>query len=296
MALPIGTARLLGIFFTDILLGMHLITFFNALWIQLFRHREKGRRPNWLLIAVTLAMGIIGILNAGTDLALNNQVFVVTGGDVSLYTDLAYWMNLVQDLCMILQPIIGDAMLVYRFWAVYGRRWKATVPFILLWLAASSMMITIIPVFGETASCILTYSTALIAYRLWTVGRAVRAHIIGRRRLQLVMRVVIESGLLYTITAIVFLGTTISKSNADYVFGGVAVQITGIAFNLIIIRVTHRLATEDADESNTEPSTFVLDTLTSNQPNTVSAGRDNLPVHIRISRHTEADGDIVFMK
>ncbi|OCH90101.1 hypothetical protein OBBRIDRAFT_711151, partial [Obba rivulosa] len=242
-----------------ILLGMHLITFFNSLWIQLFRRREKGRRPNWLLVVVTLSMGIIGVLNASTDLALNNKVFVMTGGDVSLYTDLSYWMNLIQTCCQILQPIIGDAMLVYRFWAVYGRKWKATVPFIVLWLGASSMlaMIFILSVntknpAGLNFSLFTPYiaaglsltvgnniiATSLIAYRLWKVSCAIRAHISGRH-LHLVMRIVIESGLLYTVTIIIFLGSTVSRSNADYIFGGVVVQITGIAFNLIIIRVSN---------------------------------------------------------
>lgn len=104
MGLTVGTARLIGLFVTDILLGMHLITFFNSLWIQLFRERGPGRKPNWILIAVTLTMGAIGILNACTDLALNNRVFVVTSGDTSLFTDLSYWMNVVQvslSHCMI---------------------------------------------------------------------------------------------------------------------------------------------------------------------------------------------------
>ncbi|OCH90100.1 hypothetical protein OBBRIDRAFT_835305 [Obba rivulosa] len=312
MALPIATARLLGIFFTDIFLAMQLITFFHSLWIQLFKRREKRRNRNWLLIAVTLAMGTIGVLNASTDLALNNQVLVVTGGDISLYTDLTYWMNLVQNCCMILQPIIGDAMLVYRFWAVYGRNWKATIPFVVLWLGASSMLATFfalsvqtqspaglnLPLFTPYIAAGLSLTaanniiaTSLIAHRLWTVSSAVRDHILGANGLQLVMRIVIESGLLYTVTIIVFLGTTVSRGNADYIFGGVVVQITAIAFHLMIIRVSNRLAMGESGSQRGLPCSS-LNTLTSIQPIGVSPSRYYRSVEMHIYRDTPKDDEL----
>ncbi|EMD32786.1 hypothetical protein CERSUDRAFT_99163 [Gelatoporia subvermispora B] len=310
MGLTVGTARLIGLFVTDILLGMHLITFFNSLWIQLFRERGPGRKPNRILIAVTLTMGAIGILNACTDLALNNRVFVVTSGDTSLFTDLSYWMNVVQDLCMILQPMIGDAMLVYRFWAIYGRRWKVTIPYFVIWLAACSLAITIIvlsikshspsgfnsPQFAPFigAALILTVinniiTTGLIVFRLWKITRVTRAQVVGRHRLLVVMRIIIDSGLLYTLTAIVFLGTTVSQNSSDYVFGGVIVQVTAIAFNLVIIRLNQSSSPDDVGTSKTGPSAFVLDTLASSERGMNTARGVIHPVQLHMSRDSDPD-------
>lgn len=94
MSLSVSEARLLTLFFTDILLGIHLVTFVISLWTQLVKRPTRGWKVNWLLVAVTLLMGTIGILDAGIDLALNIRVW--TSGDVSLFTDLSYWMNVIE--------------------------------------------------------------------------------------------------------------------------------------------------------------------------------------------------------
>lgn len=60
---------------------------------------------------------------------------------------------------------------------------------------------------------------ALIVYRLWKVSHEVRPHMLVGRYLRLVIRIVIESASLYTLTAILFLVTTAAKSNVDYIIG-----------------------------------------------------------------------------
>jgi len=87
-------------------------------------------------------------------------------------------------------------------------------------------------------------TTSLIVLRLWSVSREIRPQITGRPYLGLVMRIIIESGLLYTLTAIITLGTGVLKNGADYIAAAALVQITGIAFNLIIIRCDQMLGDE----------------------------------------------------
>ncbi|OCH85476.1 hypothetical protein OBBRIDRAFT_798116 [Obba rivulosa] len=91
MALSFTKARILALFFTDIAAGIHFITFSDSLWTQLVRRPQRGRNTNWVLVAVTLCMGIIGSIHAALDVALNIQVWS-TG--ISLSTDLPQWENI----------------------------------------------------------------------------------------------------------------------------------------------------------------------------------------------------------
>lgn len=51
-------------------------------------------RTNWLLVAATVVMGIIGVVDAALDAVLN--VHVWTGGDLELFTDRASWINIIK--------------------------------------------------------------------------------------------------------------------------------------------------------------------------------------------------------
>ncbi|KAJ8488392.1 hypothetical protein ONZ45_g13972 [Pleurotus djamor] len=82
-------------------------------------------------------------------------------------------------------------------------------------------------------------TTAMIVLRIRQVDRSSTGCITGVRRktkLQRVMRIVIESGLLYTATAIISLGTYLSGSFAYNSVTDAELPILVIAFNLIIIR------------------------------------------------------------
>ncbi|EMD32785.1 hypothetical protein CERSUDRAFT_99162 [Gelatoporia subvermispora B] len=257
-------------------------------------------------------MGIIGMLNAGIDLALSNQVFAVTGGDTSLFTDLSYWINIIEDLNVVIQPLIGDAMLVYRMWVIYGRRWRTIIPFAFIWTGLMSVTTAFIILTIKSnlsgglngsnvtpfvaAALVLTVinnimMTSLIAYRLWRITRELRPYIIGQHTLSSFMRIIIESGMLYTSTAIILLGATVSKNNFDFIAAGALVQVTGIAFNLIIIRVSSQKAIGDANVPVSIPHAFSLQTIRTSRAHGVSVECGVSPVQIHISQNTETNDE-----
>ncbi|EMD33087.1 hypothetical protein CERSUDRAFT_118144 [Gelatoporia subvermispora B] len=309
--LSIATAKLLEIFFTTIFLGIHLVTFVKSLWIQLVRRRRRSRKPNWLLVAVTLSMGVIGILDTGISLALSYQVFVVAGGNVSRVTTLSYWMNLVQIFDVNVQPLIGDAMMINRLWVVYGRDWRISAPFVLIWLGNLGVVIMVVYLsikshvssgFNDSiftpylaAMLVLTVvnnvlTTSLIVYRLWTATRITRTYIVGQHHLRIFARIVIESGLLCTVTALILLGATVSKSNFDYIVGGSLTQLTGIAFNLIIINVASGTAYGNDDTSLSDLRTVALGTV-QNSSDHISSPCNTSPVHIHIAQTTKLNDE-----
>jgi len=298
MGISLTESRILALFFTDIFLGIHLVTLALSLWIQLYKNPARGMRTNWLLVAATVVMGIIGVVDAALDAVLN--VHVWTGGDLELFTDRASWINIIKNFDQFVQPLIGDAILIYRCWMVFERGWLAISLPILLWIATfvTSMMFMVLAAMTNSSSGVNATSltpwvasafsltvilniitTSLITIRIWNVSRYIRPHIVGQSKVAWMIRVIIESGLLYTLTAIIMLATSVAKTNADYIPGDVLVQMTGIAFNLIIIRFDHNLADKNMLQPHINARPVPLSRL-----NPASSGID-----FQISRSTEID-------
>ncbi|TCD61071.1 hypothetical protein EIP91_009075 [Steccherinum ochraceum] len=108
-------------------------------------------------------------------------------------------------------------------------------------------------------------ATGLIVYRIWSVEHRSKDFIIcsrdssGRKEsaLKRAMRIIIESGVLYTVSVFLFFVTFLAKNNAQYATSHAVVQIIGIAFNMIIIRVNQRQSVDTSSAQsgryNTEP-------------------------------------------
>ena len=70
-----------------------------------------------------------------------------------------------------------------------------------------------------------TAATALIVWRIWRVKTRSAAATVHPHRLARVMRIILDSGLLYTVCVVVFFGTTLAGSNAQYGVSDVVVQV-----------------------------------------------------------------------
>jgi len=188
------------------------------------------------------------------------------GGAKEEFENISYWVNVMKTADYVAQTCVGDAILIYRCYMVWGKNWKIIIPSFLLWLG------------GTTCGAVLTYTfatlnraalidtgpatpwvdsmialtlsmniltTSLIVHRIWSVDKQTSSMIAtsstarSRRvsRLKTVMRILIDSAALYTVSVVVFVATYIAGSNANYGTSDNVVQIIGICFNMIIIRV-----------------------------------------------------------
>ncbi|EMD37708.1 hypothetical protein CERSUDRAFT_114343 [Gelatoporia subvermispora B] len=261
MGLPLIDAHILALFCTDIFLGIHLVTFAFALWSQIWNHPVRGRKTNWLLVAVTIVMGVIGGLNAILDVYAN--ILAWSSNDIGIFTESAALVSIIVKVDEAIPPLIGDAILIYRCWLVYQRKWTAVIISMIIWLLCLALSIFVViksalakfpgginspelrPYTG--AALVLTVvlnviTTSLIVFRIWSGSKQLRTSLEGRSRLTYVIRVIVESGLLYMVTAVIVLCTAVTGSSADYITGESFVQITGISFNLMIIRFDQNLA------------------------------------------------------
>ncbi|KAH7882652.1 hypothetical protein F5I97DRAFT_1816635 [Phlebopus sp. FC_14] len=263
---PVTTAQIVGLFMECILYGVYLVTLVQCLRALLWSDAESSfkRKANWPMLTVALLMGLFATLDVAFGLRHNLDAFVYytgPGGATAEFANISYWVNVMKTADYVAQSIIGDGMLIYRCYLVYDRKWYYVLPSILLWLAGATCSVLVIVIFAtlETETFLdasqaqpYVYSalsitvalnvltTSLIVYRIWSVDRQaahMRVQAYGVSRLRSIMRILIESAALYTISVIIFVSTYIANSNANYGTSDNVVQIIGISFNLIIIRV-----------------------------------------------------------
>ncbi|KAJ3753680.1 hypothetical protein EV360DRAFT_87554 [Lentinula raphanica] len=238
------------------------------------------------------------------------------GGSAARFTGLTDWVNILKTCNVVFGKLISDGVLVYRCWVVYNRRWLVVAFPVLLWLGYLGLAIFVIyleasannprvlltgPGLSDLTPSITSgwtlslvnniLATGLIVYRIWRVDKESSVYAIQsdssrsraffsrsshRTRLQIVTRVIIESGFLYTAIALITFITFLTGSNSFYAASDAELQILSIAFNLIIIRISTRPEENySAQTSRPHRPSFPLRTFTSVMDGT-SPGPDEL--------------------
>ncbi|OCH89297.1 hypothetical protein OBBRIDRAFT_804806 [Obba rivulosa] len=305
MPLPIIQARIFTLLFSSLFLGVHLTTTTICLWALLVRDTSLGRKIHYNFLAVTIIMACIGSLNVSVDAVTNVRVW--TTGDISLFTDETQWMNLTKNIDISLQLLIGDAVLTYRCWIVYERRWLAVIPSLSILLASVSVAIllvvrsvafvgssginspSLVPVTAAQQALTVglnTLTSSLIIFRIWRVSRSARTYMTGQDRLVYAIRVLGESGAVYAMTAAIVLATVLARSSAVYLTSDCLVQIAGICFNLIIIRFERNLASRSQIETEIRSRSIPFSSGHGTAKTIHTAPR----MEIEVSRDTEVDG------
>ncbi|KAH7882665.1 hypothetical protein F5I97DRAFT_1931275 [Phlebopus sp. FC_14] len=284
---PITTAQIVGLFMECILYGVHLVTLAQCLRSLLWSDAENSfkRKINWRMLTVALLMGLFATLDVALGLRHNLDAFVYyTGPDgaAAEFASISNWVNVLETAVYVVQSMVGDGMLIYRCYLVYDRKWYYAAPSLLLWLGGSSCGVLVIAIYAtlHTQSfldasqaqryvysglsltlAVNVITTSLIVYRIWSVDRqTVHMRIHRASRLKSVVRIIIESAALYTVSVIVFFCTYVANSNANYGATYNVVQMIGISFNLIIIRVDSGKAYEGTTKRGSDSTASATST------------------------------------
>ncbi|KAJ6566306.1 hypothetical protein B0H19DRAFT_871660, partial [Mycena capillaripes] len=256
--------------------GIYVVTLGFCLK-ALLRTQNRWKRPAEIskpMLVVTVLMGCIATFDMCLTFAINLNAFVFyhgPGGPKAAFDNTSGWMDVMGTIDVIAQIVLGDIMLIYRCWIVYGRSWIAIiVPVILaiaglVCIALSIFLEVTLPAASQFDTsykqvvvstwaltiCINVVTTSLILFRIWSVDR-LNVGLISQNSAPRsanspyhnAKRIIIESGLLYTTMATVTASAYISGSNAFAPLTGIDVQMIGITFNLILIRVHRNRAAE----------------------------------------------------
>ncbi|KAF8151529.1 hypothetical protein B0H34DRAFT_728007 [Crassisporium funariophilum] len=273
---PIDAAQVVGLFMESVFYGIFLVTFFACLRVLLWL--EGGFKPvhsiNKKMLVAALLMFTFASLDVAFHLRHNLDAFVHYDGDpIDEFAKTSYWVNVMKMGCYVAQTFVGDAILLFRCWIVYSRKWYIVALPILLWLGTTvcgAMTIYVEatlddPGAGLNASSLVPFitsmlsltlatnvlTTSLIVHRILKIRNQLkhRSTVASKSPLTNVVVVLIESGLIYTLSIIILFGLYMASSNAQYGVSNAVVQIIGITFNLIITSVDRGDATQPTSQN-----------------------------------------------
>ncbi|KAF8068866.1 hypothetical protein FPV67DRAFT_1490019 [Lyophyllum atratum] len=264
-------AQVVAVFVECIFYGIYLVTFLaslkSILWSGSQRTWASRLTSNRSMFLVIMVIFTISTLNLALGLVrlLQGLIYHTQPGGGAIAELGQDWINIVKPLTVHLQTITADVVLIHRCWIMCDKSYRMIIFPVFLWLGgvavtALSMYMqgvltsgsrvnggTLSHVYISFWSATITiniYATAMIVLRIW---RSVRETAMAHRftpfyspktqsRLQNIIRIIIESGLIYTAMSIIVFVTQLSGSNSVYITTAAEIQLTGIAFNLILIR------------------------------------------------------------
>ncbi|KIL63023.1 hypothetical protein M378DRAFT_80336 [Amanita muscaria Koide BX008] len=248
---------LVAVFTQALLYGIYIATL-----IQCFRwliFSDEG----WKLREKTNSLMVFAVIF----IFVTSTIYLVTSlqYEINEYTRAEDWNQygtVMAMVCQRLMVFLQTVNIIYRCWVVYSKSWHVICVPVIFWLASLACSVLFLYAAGlnykgQTYSTtvariglkaliglyacnivITVYTTTAIIYRIFSTRNAS-----GGKRLNYVMRILAESGILYTSTIIfrlvgVLLVTGNSSTWVEWVIAGISDSIVaGITFNLILIRV-----------------------------------------------------------
>lgn len=268
-------AEFLALWVETLLYGIFFAYFQQS--IGLLTWRRTSNRINWILVGVSLGIFALATAHLIVVLCRALQAFIdqrdLPGGPVKYYNNLQSGLEVSQASCQIVISFLGDGMVIYRVWVVYSRNYWILVLPMLSYVGTTVSSVASVVFIGKASSKDtpfylpdleiwlpaffgLTFATSvlcsmLIAGRLWYIDKKVQ---FSRTTnvLTNVLRIVIESASIYSLTMLIYLTTYVRKSNVSIIFGDMVSPVIGIAFSLITIRVHNAFNPDNYDTTELE--------------------------------------------
>ncbi|KAG1851836.1 hypothetical protein DFJ58DRAFT_842013 [Suillus subalutaceus] len=245
----LDTAVLISTVLEGMLYGFSILMFIGTMWAMTYKRSIRDFNRPVVAAAVLLSHIVFRIIRF--------QYGFVTYQDVSRET------YLIKNSIYVLQTLLGDAVAIYRCYVVWQAAWVIILPS-LLWCCVAVNVECMGAFCGLTLAANLT-SSGLLAYRIWKIERRVSTSRTTKVLTTSIMRVIMESAILYSITLLATLTPVIS-----------------IAFYMVIIRIaigqntlSQVLTARGAMTSETERGSFPQ--------------RSVKPLQVDISRSTHTD-------
>ncbi|KAF7294682.1 hypothetical protein MIND_01005200 [Mycena indigotica] len=254
-------AGLLSTVLESILYGFSVLMFILTMWV-LIRGRGKSK-INIPMVVVSMLLFILSTIHIGVDINRLNSGFIVyrdsfPGGPAAWFANPSEKSFVFKNAVYTLQTVLGDGVVIFRCYKVWQSFWIIVIPCI-LWcgvaIAGSGSVYTcttpladptsiyalqlgrwIKAFYSTTLACNFT-ATALLSYKLWSINKQVAATRVGRGVVLPVLLIVIDAGVLYSVTLVAALTCFALNSNGQYVVLDMVTPIISIAFYLVILRI-----------------------------------------------------------
>ncbi|KAH9915072.1 uncharacterized protein B0H18DRAFT_1125092 [Fomitopsis serialis] len=280
-ALPIAEAQLVALFMQSVAYGVHLVTFAICIYTWFRRSSNSRTSASTIWLCVAIAFFVIGTCDVSFNLYHNLMAFVLpataSSGAKTVFDDAGNWVNVMRSVWFYMNAALSDAALIYRCWMVYANsRHRAIVGIVplVLWLACIAFAVTIlyylstvgadttIPMIPQLQPFLYSFyvttlvlnllTTGLIIVRLWKIHRRTSADFAQTWRVRSPSRlsfadiilIMVESALLYTTTVVFCVVLDLARTNVYYGITDISLEVAGISFDMIIIRIWTGVSTE----------------------------------------------------
>ncbi|KAJ3564536.1 hypothetical protein NP233_g8234 [Leucocoprinus birnbaumii] len=276
--LSVKASHLVGIFLEVLFYGIYLATCcfcIPTLFMKGSREDERWRRPSeihWIMVTVFVLLFVICSFDVVIGYVHIFKAFIRSGDTEKALSSNSSWINIARSITQAAIPIVGDFLLIYRCWIVYGRRWAIILPSIILYLGGTvALSLRLIAVYVEmrqtpegralpiplnyltepwwTALFLITaaqniLSSGILIWRIWRVERNMEKLFESEtlssghpsKYLGRIIRVIAESGAIYASFLAVCAFLVLWRGNVGYLIANMALQSGGIVFNVIIAR------------------------------------------------------------
>ncbi|KZT57499.1 hypothetical protein CALCODRAFT_483170 [Calocera cornea HHB12733] len=224
----------------------------------MYRRRKRGvnillSTASILLFALTTA----DIILQGNHIVIGLLYTPGDGKDL-YFENVGNWAQVTQSSIALFTMLIGDGIMIYRVYMVWGKRWIVVAFNAFLWLGTIACSVRSVQLqaaymqdqanldilitedhwtlaaiaFSLTST---TLATGMIAFQIWRIDRTSSKS--KTTSLLPVIRIVVESGCLYLAFLCAYLVALVLESPALLFLNQIVSPITSIAFYSIIVRV-----------------------------------------------------------
>ncbi|KAG2072010.1 hypothetical protein BDR04DRAFT_1097255 [Suillus decipiens] len=306
MSFSLDTAAIISTSLESILYGFSVLMFIGTMWALTYKRSMRDiNRPvaaaAVLLLILSTAHVILGIL--WTEYGLVTYRDTYQGGPASYFADVSQKIFVVKNSIYVLQTLLGDAVAIYRCYVVWQAAWVIILPSI-LWCGVAAT--GALSVYGDSqtssagvsstevtvecmgAFCGLTLaanltSSGLLAYRIWKIERNASASRTTRVMTTSIIRVVMDSAVLYTTALLCTVAGSLCSGSGPFVLIDMLTPIISITFYMVIIRI--------AIGKNTPNQILTVRGGMASETERGSSSRYSMkPLQVHVSRSTHSDG------
>ncbi|OJT13692.1 hypothetical protein TRAPUB_9791 [Trametes pubescens] len=276
--IPLDKAYLTAIWLETLFYGINVCLFSSYVYILRFRHTRKVT-PIIFWVAVLMfcfstvhvALGFCRLIWGFIDLR------DMPGGPGAYFSDVSTPPNVAKVTIHSVNSILGDSIVVWRCWHVWGGNWRVCVVPILLIIASAVCGFSQAIIFAEAKTVHSAFAnelerwngslfslslvtnvvvTTLIAARIWFTTRETKEFgLQSSFRYTKVLVLIVESAMIYSFALIVEITLYFIGSNAFYIVYDPIAQLTGIVPTMIIVMSVLGLTAGDFESAATRRGT-----------------------------------------
>ncbi|GBE80350.1 hypothetical protein SCP_0300650 [Sparassis crispa] len=235
--------HLLSLSFESVALGVHTLTLRHCLRPSRWERSGSPKRKNWTILLVALILYALGVVDVVLNIYYNLDAFVFhsgSGGAEAVFTDISNPVNCMRTTCLMMATLVADGMLVYRCWVIFGQVYYMATLLPGASLVAAPELQVFISAFGALNITLNMGTTVLIVCYIWFVhqqsAQLLQRETSGMIGLKAIMRIFVESALVYTTVVVIAYIADLTGCNIVYAMGDIELEMAGISFDLLIIR------------------------------------------------------------